>query len=443
MSLLIRTDSPETIEKEYTKELVNSTRDILTTRTSISPDKYPDIFTGLIKYSEGSSISVTYFRRYGGYLNKQSEDYSFSLLKSDVSLSYDKIYNLPIILKDPLETSFDAETGETTIEGTGYLYPRTDPRIGDIFLYTLQDNSIGLFIINNIERLSISSNTKFEISFHLYSFTTQEILDKLETNVREIYYFDKAKYMEDDVILLKQDDYQTLVKIKKLERQLPTQYILEYYNKASYTLLYKNEAAIPETTIYDPYIIEFLHNTIDVTDSQKSVKQLFGHKVDYNYEASIWNAISRRNINLLRYFYNAIAIVKPTIYDAHVTSGTELCHVEIGTEEIPVVREFGTDITPYIFKEEFYTLVLQIQNVDIHTTNDLINSAEWNLLDNMEKGILLYFLVEDVYTSDTLNEIISPLVLESDFYITLDKKLHFYYMIFRIFFLSIAKRIIK
>ena len=65
------------IQDKLNKEIDNTNRDILTTRTAISNTKYPILYNGLLKYASGSSIVVTYYRKYGSYLNKQSEEYSF------------------------------------------------------------------------------------------------------------------------------------------------------------------------------------------------------------------------------------------------------------------------------------------------------------------------------------------------------------------------------
>ena len=440
-------ETTDSIQQSLNRNIDNNNRDILTTRTAISKDKFPEVYNGLLKYNTGSTIKVTYYRKYSSYLNKQSENYSFSLEQADIDLSYDLIYNFEIALESALDINYDNETGEFSIDGTAFIYPRTDPKIGDIFLYKILNDNIGVFIINNIDRLSISINSQYKISFNLYSFLNDDITNKLNNNIAHVYYFDKQKYIDNNVILLDSDTYITYNKLNKIQLHILDNYLNIFYNKNKNTLFntyIKNNNNIID--YYDPFIIEFLYNSIEITKSKYSIKQLFGNLVDNNFFNTIYNGLINHDIYMINLYKYVIVKKNFNIYNANITSIVSdyfLYPIE-DTDDFNKLSKDNNyyiynDLNYYIFSQTFYNYLDQIKldNIDLEVLKTDNN------LDKIEKLILYYFIYYDIDSDkDFKNILISTMLSYREILSSKSNFIQFYYWSIIMFFLKIAIRII-
>jgi hypothetical protein len=167
------------------KNITNANKDTFINRTAISPSRYSGVYDSLLRYVEGIPATVDYFKRNISYLEKHSGEVTFSLERSDVEYSFTHIHTMEIKLKEQLTIEYDSETTETTIEGSALIYPGIEPNVGDLFLFTLPDNLIGVFIVNNVTRLSIQQGSHYEISFNLWNFLNTDIQDKIQANIIE------------------------------------------------------------------------------------------------------------------------------------------------------------------------------------------------------------------------------------------------------------------
>jgi hypothetical protein len=209
------------IENKVTSDkIVESVKDLFVNKTAISPSRYNGIYSTLMEFNQGFPIEVEYYHKHISYIEKQSGDSTLSFDKSNVDSSYTLVHKFEFKLKEPYNIEYNQETGEMSVHGSGIFYPGLEPNISDCFLSVLQETQIGLFVIDNVQRLSINNNTYYDVQFHLYSLVTEDILDKLSTFVVEELYFDKQKYLSDEVVLLKSESYLNLLKLKNIKVKL-------------------------------------------------------------------------------------------------------------------------------------------------------------------------------------------------------------------------------
>lgn len=349
-------------------KITDTNKDTFINKTAISPHRYAGIYDSLLKYAEGIPVVVDYFKRNIPYLEKRSGEVTFSLERSDVEYSFTQIHHLEMKFKDELSTEYNTDNTETTIEGTALLYPGIDPNIGDIFIYELPDNLIGVFIINNVIRLSIHHGSYSEINFHLWNFMDVDIQEKIQSNITEHLYFDKQKYLSNEITLLKDTSYNQLQSLKEYKIKLVKLYISKMYNEENFTLMFSEG----ERTIYDPLLVEFFNQGVSIKENNKSVNQLAGNVADAKYDHSLWKSISGKNRFLMNDKNNILTKSIFNMWNASITSVVNLSTVL--TTNISDINDINQStvylyedsvIEPYVFSEIFYEL-FDLTDVEIN-----------------------------------------------------------------------------
>lgn len=367
------------------KNITDTNKDTFINRTAINPSRYSGIYDSLLRYVEGIPITVDYFKRNVSYLEKRSAEVTFSLERSDVEYSFTHIHHMEMKLKDQLSIEYDAETTETTIEGVALVYPGIDPNIGDLFLFELPDNLIGVFIINNVIRLSIQQGSHSEISFNLWSFLDTDIQEKIDANIVDHLYFSKQKYLSNDITLLKDTSYNQLSTLNDYKQKIIKLYVSKMYNKSLMTLTYTEN----DIEMYDPLIIEFINYVISLKESKINIDQLAGNIADRNFVGSLWKGIIDKNR------YNVIdkngVMIKGSfdIWDAGITSIADSA-IMLSTKrtELSEVDSDGfylfsdSEIIPYVFSTNFYDLFELTDdeiNDDVFITNNFVDFDPFEL----------------------------------------------------------------
>jgi len=275
--------------------IVSASKNTLTNRTSISSLKYQDVFQNLLSRADGKRVVVEYYRKNISYIDNQLGSTSFSLERNAVHSSYDLIHNFELILKDDIVISQDMSDGEFEGVGDAFIYPGFGPNVGDIFLLKLLDDKIGVFQINQVQKLSVSRSSYSFVNFELWNYLEETIMQKLTASVNEELYFEKDKYFSDSVIVLTNDSYQQLNFLKSMRTNIIRNYKAKFYNPEA-------QSFVSPDNLYDPYLIEFLFNRVEATDM--NLFQLASGYVD-KYQFTIWNSLIRRDLSSL-YLFNYV-----------------------------------------------------------------------------------------------------------------------------------------
>lgn len=248
-----KTFDEKLLAKKYTQDTFHN-------RTALNHSRFDPIIKKLESYSEGAPISVTYYSQITNFANKQSHasDYSYNL--SNVHKAYDKINNLELRLNGGFEYSYDDEAAEAMVEGSGKIHPGFKPLVGDIFLYEIVPGQLGLFLITNINPLSLHRGSALDVSFLLKEYVDNDTILKLDQCIVDIYYYHTQKIMGETTTLLKRQDYFDLLKVVNVRKDLIELFINLFYDKNSCSLFRPDE-------IYDPYLVEFFNRLITFNDS--------------------------------------------------------------------------------------------------------------------------------------------------------------------------------
>ena len=339
-------------------QISTSTKDTFINRTALNPDQNSEIFGAITSYVEGSPVIVEYFKLHVPYINKETMTASFSLERAAARSSYDLIHDFEFKLQDQLEIDTDPETNELSISGTCITYTGFKPNVGDVFLFKLPDNEIGVMVVNAATPLSIHRGTNYRVEFHLYDFITEEINTKLMASVSEELVFDKQQYFSDKVTLLKSSSYTELQLLRKYREDLITRQFSTFYSREQKTFMRGD-------MLFDPFIIEFWNQMLSITDYPGDtplcqISTLFNDSYGY----SIWNAIIRKDLNALAMMSHSPCTFEFSMWDSNLSAIDKLVTsilrrtAEDTVIEKLTIREFVEDptkvIASYAFTNRLY-----------------------------------------------------------------------------------------
>ena len=351
-------DSSDNSTPITSDQIATSVSDTFINKTALSPDKHPEIFGAITSYVEGSPVIVEYFKLHVPYINKETMTASFSLERAAARSSYDLIHNFEFKLQDQLDVTTDPDTNELSITGTCITYTGFKPNVGDVFLFKLPADEIGVFVVNNATPLSIHRGTNYRVEFHLYSFITDDINSKLMASVSEEMVFDKQMYFSDEVTLLKVSSYTELQQLRKHRDDIVARQFSTFYSREQKTFMRGD-------MLYDPFVIEFWNQMLSITDYPGDtpicqISTLFNDSYGY----SIWNAIIRNDLNALAMMSHSPCTFEFSMWDSNLSAIDKLVSSILRrTSEDDVlskltIKEFVEDptktIASYAFTNRLY-----------------------------------------------------------------------------------------
>ena len=145
----------------------------------------------LLKYVEGYPWQIHY---YGQILNENNTLTTFDPSSPNLTQPYYEVKNLILQVSSPLSSSYDQETGITTISGSALTPYGLKPNVGDIFIANVDNSEDAIFTVVSVERKTHRKTTIYEISYNLLGYVSQEqsLITTLQEKVQETYYFNKG-----------------------------------------------------------------------------------------------------------------------------------------------------------------------------------------------------------------------------------------------------------
>lgn len=285
MPLITDTESVSSLSSPKKSEIIEKkegeVKQSFVNKNSILSTRYKDMFDSLMQYSDGTPFVTEFYNGIDAQVDIVSGDTTLLTTKHNVHKQAHLIHNFEMRLEGGLQYDYDEESTITSVQGTALLYPGFPVNIGDVFLYTLLDGSIGIFIINNAPPLSIERYSYRRVDFNLIKIAEQDDLDNLNASITDEFYFDKQKYFTNDFSVLHAEDYLLLKDISKYETLMIKRYFDMFFVRPYNTIL------LGDDNPYDPLLIEYMNKIVSIKDVQTKPYQWFGSISEY-YENTIW-----------------------------------------------------------------------------------------------------------------------------------------------------------
>ena len=206
----------------------------------------------------GYPITVTFYHYLNNDATARSFFNDFSKQQDNVHISFLKIHNFRMKLKESLSFNYDNPNVRSTVTGEAVLYPYFVPWTGDLFVYEVEPGVYGLYKITDPPtRLTIREMTGHEIKFILVQYLDNETLAKLNACVADEKYFNLQRYISGEGALLTSDETETLGQVTTAISKLCKYYVSEFFDKYIYNTFIENKC------LYDPYLVEFILKVFD------------------------------------------------------------------------------------------------------------------------------------------------------------------------------------
>lgn len=249
--------------------------------TSLVPESR---IISLLKYIEGHPWTVVY---YGQILNTNNTLEHFDPSTPNLTQPYYKINDLILQVDSPLSSSYDSSTGITTVTGSAIAPYKITPNVGDVFLAQVDTGEDAIFHITSVSRKTHRKDTLYEVSYSLYSYTSENptFVTTIDQRVNDTYFFNKDSNFFNRDILVKPSVKEATDRLKVFLSESIQYYLNTFVQTKTGSIL------IPgiEDSLYDPLLSEFISKIIPY---------------DYLVETSFF-----------RHTYISNRISQPSIYD--------------------------------------------------------------------------------------------------------------------------------
>lgn len=268
---------------------------------------------------------------------------------------YTKYHGLVLKVTDAFDFDLD-DNVITTLSGGANVYPGIHPNQFDMFVGSLKDGRVGLFVITELPRpLTYLAYTAYVINYQLVRILTDQDLADLERKtVRELYF-------NPDNPLCPTANFSDLniqsSLIKQLNRLIDMYYDL-FYDRRNQTFVYYAD----NEKIYDDNVTEFMNAIVpgEIRKRHPRAERFSTPTTDYRNK-------SKTLFDLLRtgedYLWEIIddEYYQPTtgaFYSSHVMNSilfTDIARVNHPSENTTMYAKPDETKGHYIFSEEFYS----------------------------------------------------------------------------------------
>lgn len=252
----------------------------------------------ILGYVEGSSWSVNYYRQ---LINEHNDLKSLDVGQDPLYQQYEKIIGLEIRVSSPLSSSGqDHETGYISVNGSGLIYPYMIPNEKDMFIADIGDGRDGIFAITEVNRSGFNKDSVFTIEYSLIDFIQENDTkyNDLESKSARTVYFDKDSLVTNNRPFLIEDQYRFIKELDIHYKELVSFYFKTFFSTDTSTLILPGQKI---SSIYDPYVVDFILRIIDTFDAPeiRKVKKLVVMDDAYLKQDQIYSMMLQRDISLL------------------------------------------------------------------------------------------------------------------------------------------------
>lgn len=257
-------------------------------------DKYESL-DSLTAYAEGYPLTVNY---YGQLLGENNDPREVDPAQAAVYQQYVKINRLDIRVDQPLDMSYDDNSGLSLITGSANIFPDIIPNTYDYFTARTTRGKTSLFRITNVKRQSMQRRTLHHVEYNMVGYidtpgNAKTSYENLETKINKQYYYHAERLIEGAQPLLKTDDHENIEQLYKDYQKIVSYYFSTFFNLGSQTLLIPGQP----TTVYDRFIVDFLLKITSIQDYQSidKIKQIGTDRDRFMEQPQLWKAMIERN----------------------------------------------------------------------------------------------------------------------------------------------------
>lgn len=250
--------------------------------------------------------------------------------RPEVYQQYLRIRELEVKVQDPLTASQDNISREFSYKGSAVLYAGTVPNKGDMFIADIGDGRNGLFVVDDVEQLSIFRDTNYNMEYSLKSYLTKELHQDLLDKVVKTTYFHKDFLAQGSNPLLVEEEHHIVQSLHEHLARLPGEYLMQFFDKEHSTLTIPGQ----DLDTYDPFLMKYINSLLSL-DDHSLVMQL--------RELNVQDGVNDQ----MQTFWDAFKLKQPRIAD--IAENKMVLFVANQGYQVTSFASFRTAELPYLY----------------------------------------------------------------------------------------------
>lgn len=206
---------------------------------------------------------------------------------------YQLFKNIILNVQTPIENG-----NYTTVTGEAIINVGITPSRGDCLVATLTGGREAIFIIDNVELKHYNVHSIYWITYKLYKFSDEDpnLLNNMKLKIIKTYEYDPNHVADYSAPVILSSDYKKKLDLKIRFKEMVDHYFRHFLNRERNLLVPPCKDIIILDTLLTSFVLSILN--VDDHNDVPSIQRL---DVDLSetVEYSIWDVISRRNVNLL------------------------------------------------------------------------------------------------------------------------------------------------
>lgn len=257
----------------------------------------------LATFIRGMRDTVEYYqvvRDQDEALNKHSTE------TAAVYQQYRKIERLVMKVQSAISPTTDPKTQNVEASGKATLYCGLVPSIGDMLIVDLGRGRGGLFNVTSAQRVNLYKHPIFVIEYDLVAFVSQrpDLVIDLEKKVVETRVYHEDFLLNGTTPFLLPAEREEIATLERALADMIDYYLGEFYNSATQSLVYLLPDDVSTASrergygaLYDPYLVDFVKSTFDVTYPAINQLQRTGSYTSRKFtRENLWSLLlDRRN----------------------------------------------------------------------------------------------------------------------------------------------------
>lgn len=277
-----------------------------TTISKVQPNAYESQFanvvptsdiSSLLRYVEGYPWTIDF---YGQVLTKDNGVVNYDPSLPSALQPYYKIKGLILKVSTPLDSSYDSESGVTTVSGSALLPFSVVPNVGDAFVANVDTGEDAVFTVNSVNRKTFNKNTLYDVTYTLSFFLSAQPgwVANMETKVQQTYYYTDSNQHGGKGSLSIPSVHEANLRLNALFAMTVKFYFSAFYNTENATIVMPGQPAL----MYDPLLIKHLLRLFNTNDHPNIRKMAaYNHGGDILIDqTSIWDVLMSRDLSMLR-----------------------------------------------------------------------------------------------------------------------------------------------
>lgn len=270
---------------------------------------------------DGSPWTVDFYHQ---VLGKNQSPSAPQPEQPDVYQQYRVIKRFELMVTSPLSNRQIPETGSFEVTGEANIYPGLVPMQYDVFVAGAPDGQLALFVITDVERLTIFKRSAYTIRYVQKSFANVEWRQFLADRVVETLHYRKDYLRNGRFPFLTTDQEVTSENIFQIRSDLIDRLNREFYNPRVYGFPIPGQAKLT----YDPFLAEAWRDIVSYTRDYQYRDVVVQNMSGSNWDRAItfWTVLFKRHRWIPDLLTKRVAVVStldtsndPTLFSIRYT----------------------------------------------------------------------------------------------------------------------------